>query len=56
MCSGLQSSAGWLALIGLNRLTLGGIIGSIWLALRDFGRRLSGTGLQSSAPAHARWD
>ena len=37
-------------------LTLAGIIGCAWLTLRDFRRRLCGTGLQSSAPAHARWD
>ncbi len=35
-CSGLHSSAGWLALMGLNRLTLAGIIGCIWFALRGF--------------------
>jgi len=56
MCSGLHSSAVGRALVSLNRLTLAGIIGRSWLTLHDFGRRLAGTDLQSSAPAHARWD
>ena len=55
-CSGLHSSAGWLALIGLNRLTLAGIIGAVWLTLGDFRRTIGATGLQSSALAHTRWD
>ena len=35
-CSGLHSSAEWLALIGLIRLTLAGIIGRVWLTLCGF--------------------
>ena len=55
-CSGLQSSGAGRALIGLSGLTLAGIIGIVWLTLRDFGRTLFAMGLHSSAPAHARWD
>ena len=55
-CSGLHLYADWLALIVLNQLTIAGILGCAWLTLHDFGCRLGRTGLQSSAPAHARWD
>ncbi len=56
ICSGLHSSAGWLALIGLIRLTLGGIIGFAWLTLCDPWLMLDATGLHSSALAHTRRD
>jgi len=55
-CSGLHLSAVGRDLIGLNRLTLAGIIGCVWLTLGDFGRTIGATGLHLSAPAHARWD
>ena len=32
----MHLSAGWLAFIDLNRLTLAGIIGAVWLTLRGF--------------------
>ena len=54
--SGLHLSVVGRALISLNRITLGGITGCAWLTLHDFGCRLDDMGLQSSAPAHARWD
>ncbi len=53
MCSGLHSSAVGRALIGLIRLTLAGIIGDLWLTLRDRGCGLRDMDLHSSAPAHA---
>lgn len=55
-CSGLHLSAVGRALIGLNRLALVETIGCVRLTLDDIGRRLVGTDLHSSAPAHARWD
>ena len=55
-CSGLHSSAVGRDLIGLNRLTLGGIIGCVWLTLGNFGRTIGATDLHSSASAHALWN
>ena len=55
-CSGLHSSAGWLALITLNWLTLAGIIVGIWLTLCHPRLMLCETGLHLSALAHASWD
>jgi len=54
-CSGLHSSVAELVLIGLNRFTLGEIIGAAWLTLPDPGHRLRATGLHSSALAHGGW-
>lgn len=51
-CSGLHSSAVGRALIGLNRLTLAETIRGIRLTLDDFERRLGGTDLHLSVPAH----
>ena len=55
-CSGLHSSAGWLALITLNWLTLAEIIVGIWLTLCEPRLMLHATGLHLSALAHASWD
>ena len=55
-CSGLHSSAGWLALIGLTWLTFGEIIGGVWLTLHDRRLGLCATGLHSPVLAHAVWD
>jgi len=55
-CSGLHLSAVGRDLIGLNRLTLAGIIGCVWLTLGDPGRTIGATGMPLSAPAHACWD
>ncbi len=55
-CSGLHLSAVGRDLIGLNRLTLAGIIGCVWLTFGDPRRTIGATGLHLSALAHACWD
>ena len=53
-CSGLHLSAVGRDLIDLNRLTLAGTIGCVWLTLGDPERTIGATGLHLSALVHAR--